>query len=159
MGLGEELGCRLRKKGKTIAVAESMTGGLVASLITDVPGSSDYFVGGVVAYSNEMKTKLLGVKPSTLEKFGAVSEQTAMEMAKGVREITGAGIGSSLTGIAGPGGGTDKKPVGLVYCAVDLGDDIGEVRKAIIEGNRLEVKRRAAELLIRMVIECLERIG
>jgi PncC family amidohydrolase len=158
MGLGEDLGQKLREKGKTIAVAESMTGGLVASLITDVPGSSAYFVGGVVAYSNELKTKLLGVKQSTLERFGAVSEQTAAEMAEGIREITGADVGASLTGIAGPGGGTEKKPIGLVFFAVDSGNDIKEVRKAIIEGNRLEIKRRASELILCMIIECLDRI-
>jgi len=158
MGLGEELGQKLREKGKTIAIAESMTGGLVASLITDVPGSSAYFVGGVVAYSNELKTKLLAVQQSTLETFGAVSEQTAAEMAKGIRKLTGADVGASLTGIAGPGGGTEKKPIGLVFFAVDSGNEIMEVRKAIIPGNRLEIKQKASEFMLCMIIECLDRI-
>ena len=108
----------LRERNKTIAVAESCTGGLIAKRITDVSGCSDVFVGGCITYSNELKQKLLGVRAETLEKFGAVSAQTAVEMAKGVRERTGSDIGISATGIAGPGGGSEEKPVGTVYIGI-----------------------------------------
>ncbi|MBE6610185.1 MAG: competence/damage-inducible protein A [Ruminococcaceae bacterium] len=107
-----------REKGKTLAVAESCTGGLIAKRITDVSGSSEMFGYGAVTYANEAKNKLLGVRWETLEAYGAVSEQTAMEMAAGVRALSGADVGIATTGIAGPGGGTDTKPVGLVYMGV-----------------------------------------
>lgn len=103
----------------TAAAAESCTGGMVCASITDIPGASAVFKGGVCAYAKDSKQKLLGVGSSTLEQFGAVSEQTAKEMAKGARELFYADIGVGITGIAGPGGGTDEKPVGLVYIAVD----------------------------------------
>ncbi len=109
----------LNRKKVTAATAESCTGGLVSAAITDIPGASSVFQGGVCAYSNEMKQKLLGVSAETLRTYGAVSEQTAQEMARGIRSLTGADIGVGVTGIAGPGGGTDDKPVGLVYIAVD----------------------------------------
>ena len=108
----------LCKRGLTLACAESCTGGLVAKRITDVEGSSAIFVGGCVTYANEAKMKLLGVKSTTLESFGAVSEQTALEMARGVRSSLGSDIGISTTGIAGPGGGTPEKPVGTVYVGI-----------------------------------------
>ncbi|MGE5404609.1 MAG: competence/damage-inducible protein A [Candidatus Saccharibacteria bacterium] len=105
----------LHDKKLTVAFAESCTGGLVSKLITDVPGSSDVLWGSVVSYSNEAKVKFLGVKPETLERYGAVSEQTAREMAEGIRKQAGSDFGIGITGIAGPGGGTEQKPVGLVY--------------------------------------------
>ncbi len=108
----------LRAKGLTLATAESCTGGLVAKRITDLSGCSDVFLGGCVTYANEAKMKLLGVKEETLATFGAVSEETAREMARGVRERLGASVGTATTGIAGPGGGTPEKPVGTVYVAV-----------------------------------------
>ena len=108
----------LRKKGLTLATAESCTGGFMAKRITDIAGCSDVFLGGCVTYANEAKERLLGVKHETLESFGAVSEQTAMEMARGVREALGADIGVSSTGIAGPGGGSEEKPVGTVYIGI-----------------------------------------
>ena len=112
----------LSKNGLTIACAESCTGGLIAKRITDVAGASSVFVGGCVTYANEAKMKLLGVKSKTLESFGAVSEQTALEMARGVRTELGADIGISTTGIAGPGGGTPEKPVGTVYIGISTVD-------------------------------------
>ncbi|MBE6668433.1 MAG: competence/damage-inducible protein A [Ruminococcaceae bacterium] len=112
----------LRKKGLTLATAESCTGGFMAKRITDIAGCSDVFLGGCVTYANEAKERLLGVKHETLERYGAVSEQTAMEMAKGVREALGADIGVSSTGIAGPGGGTAEKPVGTVYIGISTKD-------------------------------------
>ena len=114
----------LCEKNKTIATAESCTGGLVSGSITAVPGSSKVFGFGVCTYANEAKMKLLGVKEETLKEFGAVSEQTAMEMADGVRKLSGSDIALSLTGIAGPGGGTDEKPVGLVYLGVSVGEKL-----------------------------------
>ena len=114
----------LSLKKKTIATAESCTGGLVSGSITAVSGSSEVFGFGVSTYANEAKMKLLGVKEETLAKYGAVSEQTAMEMADGVRKLSGSDISLSLTGIAGPGGGTDEKPVGLVYLGVSVGDKL-----------------------------------
>lgn len=108
----------LRERGMTLACAESCTGGLIAKRITDISGCSDVFLGGCVTYANEAKEKLIGVRHETLEVYGAVSEQTAREMARGVRLALGADVGIATTGIAGPGGGTPEKPVGTVYIAV-----------------------------------------
>ncbi len=114
----------LREKHLTIATAESCTGGMVSEYLTQVPGASEVFGFGVCTYANEAKMKMLGVNKETLEKYGAVSEQTAMEMAKGIKELSDADIALSLTGIAGPGGGTDEKPVGLVYLGVAVGEKL-----------------------------------
>ncbi len=111
----EVIGRMLKEKGLTLAVAESCTGGLLAGRITDVAGSSDYFLGGITAYSNQIKEEFLGVKSETLMKYGAVSEETAKEMAYGIKTKFNSSIGISVTGIAGPGGGTPEKPVGLTY--------------------------------------------
>jgi nicotinamide-nucleotide amidase len=116
--LAAVVGAKLRARGETVATAESCTGGLVSDLITDVPGSSDYYLGGVVAYSNALKRSLLGVRDETLAADGAVSEACVREMADGVRRTTGATWGIALSGVAGPGGGSAEKPVGLVYFAV-----------------------------------------
>ena len=112
----------LKKHGKTFACAESCTGGLIAKRITDISGSSSVFLGGCVTYANSVKQNLLGVKAETLEQFGAVSEQTALQMAEGVRKLTGADIGVSTTGIAGPTGGTPEKPVGTVFVAISTAE-------------------------------------
>lgn len=114
----------LFEKKKTISTCESCTGGLVSAAITAVPGSSEVFGYGLCTYANEAKMSVVGVKSEILEKFGAVSEQTAMEMADGVRKLSGSDIALSLTGIAGPGGGTEEKPVGLVYLGVSAGDKL-----------------------------------
>ena len=125
----------LRNKGMTLATAESCTGGLCAKRITDLAGCSDVFLGGCVTYANEAKIELLGVKKETLDTYGAVSEQTAREMARGVRERLGASVGTATTGIAGPGGGTPEKPVGTVYVAVST--EKGEVvRKLSLSATR-----------------------
>ncbi len=112
----------LRQKGLTLSVAESLTGGVIAKRITDISGASDVFVGGCVTYTNEVKHRLLGVKRETLDTYGAVSKEVAAQMARGVREATGADIGVSATGIAGPTGGTEKTPVGTVYIGISTKD-------------------------------------
>lgn len=114
MSMEQTVGTLLREKGNTLALAESCTGGLIANLITDVEGSSDYFLFSGVTYSNDSKIKLLGVRPDTLEQYGSVSIETVQEMAEGVRKISGADYGLATSGIAGPGGGSDDKPVGTV---------------------------------------------
>ena len=128
----------LREKKLTLSTAESCTGGLVSSAITNVSGSSEVFGFGVCTYANEAKMKLLGVKEETLEKFGAVSEQTAMEMAKGVMALSGSDISVSLTGIAGPGGGTDEKPVGLVYLGVAAGGKLYAKKLLLARHNKTD---------------------
>ncbi|MFW6321778.1 MAG: CinA family protein, partial [Halohasta sp.] len=116
--VAEELGDRLRDRRETLAVAESLTGGLICSRLTDVPGASDYFDRGIVAYANDAKQADLGVSRESLDADGAVSESVAREMARGIRDTAGTTWGVSTTGIAGPTGGTEEKPVGLVYIGV-----------------------------------------
>ena len=124
---------------KTLAIAESCTGGLISKRITDVSGSSAVLGYGAVTYANEAKVKLLSVKPETLEKYGAVSEQTAREMALGVRALSGADVGIATTGIAGPGGGTAEKPVGLVYLGVASEKGVRVIR-LMLKGDRDRVR-------------------
>lgn len=116
--LEQVVGDGLRQRGMTLAVAESCTGGLLSKRITDVPGCSDYYLGGVCSYANEVKMKVLGVKKETLDTVGAVSPEVAEQMAEGVAKALGADVGVGITGVAGPGGGTDDKPVGLVYISI-----------------------------------------
>jgi nicotinamide-nucleotide amidase len=133
--LEEVVGDLLKGNGYTLATAESCTGGLLAGRITDIPGSSEYFLEGAVSYSNEAKTRLLGVPKKMIEDHGAVSEEVAMAMASGIRELAGATFGIGITGIAGPGGGTAEKPVGLVYIA--LADDAQRsAKKFVFPGDR-----------------------
>jgi nicotinamide-nucleotide amidase len=138
------LGALLRKKKATLALAESCTGGLASSLVSDVPGSSDYLVGSLVTYSNRIKEDWLGVAGEVLQKHGAVSPQTAWFMAKNVRQVFGAGYGIGITGIAGPSGGSAKKPVGLVYIAL-AGPRKITVTENRFYGTRTEIKSRAAK--------------
>ncbi len=141
--LAETVVNALRKKGLTAATAESCTGGLIGSMITSVPGSSEVYGYGFVTYANEAKENLIGVSRETLEKYGAVSGQTAMEMAEGAKKVSGADIAVSVTGIAGPGGGTEEKPVGLVYIGVC--DKNGcEAYKFNQSGNRGRVRTKSA---------------
>ncbi len=141
--LAEVVGELLRQKGLTIATAESCTGGLVGDLLTNVPGSSDYYQGGVVAYRNSVKMKLLGVREKTLIRYGAVSRQTVEEMARGVCRLLGTDVGIAVSGIAGPGGATEKKPVGLVYIGVALQGKV-QVERYRFSGSRRLVKERSA---------------
>lgn len=134
--------CRSRKL--TIAVAESCTGGLLGARLTSVPGSSDVFVGGVIAYSNEVKVRELAVSAEVLERHGAVSEEVVREMAVGARRKFGAGLALAITGVAGPGGGTNEKPVGLIWICAALGDHV-ESRQIQSWGDRQEIRYRAAQ--------------
>jgi len=129
----------------TVATCESCTGGLLSSAFVDVPGSSSVFLEGVVTYSNEAKVRL-GVDRETLGKYGAVSEEVALQMAKAVKMRAGADIGISTTGIAGPGGGTAEKPVGLVYTAI-ITDNDEKVYKLNLEGSRDEVRKSTVEFI------------
>jgi len=140
------------KTGKllTIGTTESATGGRIADRLTNVPGSSDYFKGSVVAYSNEIKINVLGVKRETIENYGAVSEQTAIEMAEGGRRLLGVDICISDTGIAGPSGATPGKPVGLFYIGL-AAKESSLSQKHIFSGNREENKRDAAEAGLNML--------
>lgn len=132
----------LKKNNLTISIAESCTGGLLSSSIINIPGSSDVLLEGCVTYSNEAKMKRLGVKKETLDKFGAVSSETAIQMASGVRKSLGADVGISTTGIAGPDGGSDKKPVGLVYIGVSTKDGDFSI-KNIFTGDRNRIRMKA----------------
>ncbi|OYD14884.1 competence/damage-inducible protein A [candidate division WOR-3 bacterium JGI_Cruoil_03_51_56] len=151
----EVLGKLLRKTNLKLATAESCTGGLISDMITNVPGSSDYYQGGVIAYSNAVKMHLLGVKKRTLERYGAVSNQTVREMAKGVCIQLDADVGIAVSGIAGPGGATQKKPVGLVYIGVAVRDRI-KVGKHRFNGNRMMVKQRTAMAALDLCRRMLE---
>ena len=144
--LEEVVGRMLREKGKTVATAESCTGGMLGKMLTDVPGSSDYYRGGVVCYSNDLKADLVGVNETTLERFGAVSEQVAAQMAVGIRESAGADVGLSVTGIAGPGGGTAEKPIGLVF--VGLSGDQVDVKQMNLGGSREAIRIRASRFAL-----------
>jgi len=149
-----EVGSALRQKGWTLALGESCTGGLVAHRITEVAGSSEYFLGGVVAYSNPVKHGLLQVPEQTLERHGAVSEETARQMARGARAVLGADVGLSVTGIAGPGGGTTEKPVGLTVLAVST--PVGEwIERHVWNGDRHANKQASAEAALRLLLRAL----
>ncbi len=140
----EVVGLRLAVGGFTLAVAESCTGGLIAERLTDVPGSSNYFMEGVVTYSNEAKVRLLGVPAELIEEHGAVSASVAEAMAEGVRQRAGTDFGLAVTGVAGPGGGTTEKPVGLVFVAIS--DDAHTAhRKLMLPGDRQLIRWRASQ--------------
>jgi len=145
----------LTNQGLTIAVAESCTGGLIAHRLTNVPGSSAYFVGGVVAYANEVKEQVLGVSGETLATHGAISEETVREMARGARRLFDTDVAISAAGIAGPTGGTPQKPVGLVYVALAASDQ-ERCERHLWQGDRLENKRRTSEAALEMLRRYLE---
>ena len=152
--LEEELGKILTEKNLTIACAESCTGGLLTSRLTDVSGSSAYVQGSIVSYSNEVKNSILKVKAETLKNFGAVSEQTARQMSANVRELFKTDIGVGVTGIAGPNGGTAEKPVGTVYISVS------DSRQTVVKlfkfsGSRSEIKNQSCDAAIKMAIELI----
>jgi nicotinamide-nucleotide amidase len=154
-GIEKKIGGILLARGWKLALAESCTGGLIGFRVTSVPGSSGWFRGGVVAYENRVKERLLGVRPATLSRHGAVSAETAVEMARGARRALGANVALSVTGVAGPDGGTPEKPVGLVHAAVSAGR-----RKACAEGRfrggRERVRRQAADMALKLLLSFLE---
>jgi nicotinamide-nucleotide amidase len=147
----------LGMKGATLAVAESCTGGLVAERITSIPGSSRAFLGGAVVYSNELKTLYAGVDAALIERHGAVSSQVAKAMAEGIRKKTGATIGLAVTGVAGPGGGTEEKPVGLVYIAVAHGKEIEVVEKNFAAFSTQSTRERVRTLAAQAALDLVRR--
>lgn len=144
----------LIEKNLTLSTAESCTGGLLAARFVNYPGVSKVFMEGCVTYSNEAKMKRLGVKKETLDTFGAVSSETAIEMAEGIAKTSGTDIGISTTGIAGPGGGTDEKPVGLVYVGLYIKGETF-VEKLNFPGNRKNVREKTVTFALEFLIEKL----
>lgn len=154
-GLARQLQERALAAGVSVGTAESCTGGLVGHALTGIAGSSDYYRGGVISYSNELKVSLLGVPPETIERHGAVSAQVAVAMAEGAREGLGCDYAVSVTGVAGPGGGTPDKPVGLTYVAV-AGPHGHELRRYRWSGDRAANKERSAAAAVELLLELLE---
>ncbi len=152
--LEKQIGELLSERGWTLAVAESCTGGLLGHRITSVSGSSSYFQGGVISYSNEVKESILGVPEETLIEHGAVSKETAQAMAQGARRLLGTDVALSVTGVAGPTGGTREKPVGLVYIGLAAeGADLWE--KYIWLGDRTENKEQSAQAALELLLKYL----
>jgi PncC family amidohydrolase len=145
----------MTERGLTLATAESCTGGLIGYVLTETSGSSGYYVGGLISYSDELKEKELAVDAHTLEKHGAVSAQTCVAMAEGARSRYGASIGISVTGVAGPEGGSDQKPVGLTYVGV-ADEDGHDVRRNVWTEDRHGNRVRSAEAVLELL---LERLG
>ncbi len=155
--LDVEIGRLLTEQGLTLALAESCTGGLISHRVTMTPGSSDYFLGGVVSYANSVKERILGVDAEVLVSKGAVSAPTAAQMAVGVRERFGADIAVSVTGIAGPDGGTPEKPVGLVFMGFANARGEVNVRQFNFKGNRLEIKEQTCRAALEWLWEYLDK--
>jgi PncC family amidohydrolase len=153
--LEEIIGKRLQEGGLSLAVAESCTGGLIGHRLTNVPGSSTYYMGSITAYAYQTKVRLLKVRWETLETHGAVSDEAVEEMALGVRQTMGADIGLSVSGIAGPTGGTPEKPVGLVYVGLSSSHGIWTTHK-VFKGSRLEVKEQASDFALKFLENYLE---
>lgn len=154
------VGQKLLKKGLKLAVAESCTGGLIGHRITNIPGSSDYYLGSVTAYAYEVKQQLLGVKQETLTEYGAVSRETVIEMARGIRACLDADfpmectVGISVSGIAGPGGSTPGKPVGLVWIGLSSKDG-NHAWKFLWKGNRIQNKESSAQAALQLLLDYL----
>lgn len=142
----------LRAQGRTLATAESCTGGLIGKLLTDVPGSSEVYLGGVISYTNGVKRRLLGVSEDTLRVYTAVSRQTAHEMARGAREVIQADVGVSVTGLAGPDGDGTGRPIGLVYVGIDT-EGFSYCQELHLTGDRAVVREQAAEAVLNMILE------
>jgi len=153
----EKLIALCRQKGHTVSVAESCTGGLLAGILTSVPGSSAVFMGGVVAYDNAVKQSMLGVKVEVLQRDGAVSETTAEAMALGVRKKLNTTFAMATTGIAGPSGGSRNKPVGLVYIAV-AGPQGHQVQRHVFSGDRAVIRRKACHAAIKALLSYIEAV-
>lgn len=156
--LERRIGERLREKGWTLSLAESLTGGRIASRIVEVPGASDYFAGGLIAYDNAVKTDLLGVSPETLGRFGAVSAECAREMAAGLKTLFKTAACVSVTGIAGPGGGSARKPVGLVYAGFFLNKRTA-VECFRFTGDRRRILDQTARRTLEVLLAAIEFCG
>lgn len=152
----EKIAALLKKRGLKVTTAESCTGGLIAATLVNVPGISEQFEQGYITYSNEAKEKLLGVSHDTLKKYGAVSEQTAGEMAAGARRAAAADVSIVSTGIAGPDGGTKEKPVGLVYLGCALADDV-EVEKHMFSGDRRAVREASVQAALALLERMIQK--
>ncbi|MCD4700500.1 MAG: CinA family protein [Candidatus Aegiribacteria sp.] len=152
----ERIGSIMRKAGVTLSAAESCTGGMVGMLLTSVPGSSGWFVGGVTAYSNRVKTGVLNIPASLIEEEGAVSRETAVAMADGVRKLTGSDFSISVTGIAGPDGGSSEKPVGTAWMAVCSSQSVSVEMKRFT-GDRNVVRKKVADYLLDKLYWLLEK--
>lgn len=151
-----EINKLLISKNKTISVAESCTGGLISNKLTNIPGSSKYFKMGLVAYRNEVKINILGVLKKTIENFGAVSSETAVEMASRIKNISNSDIGVGITGIAGPDGGSNYKPIGTVFISLAFDDKV-IFKKYKYEGDRLEIKEKTSQSLFNMLFDILSK--
>ncbi len=149
-----QVGAALKRRQWTIATAESCTGGLIGHVLTEIAGSSAYYLGGMIAYSNAVKEHHLGVPRTTLETAGAVSEATALAMAQGVRERMQASVGVATTGIAGPGGGTPGKPVGLVFICV-ITPETTLSRRYVFDGDRQANKQQTALRALELILDAL----
>jgi PncC family amidohydrolase len=156
MKLEKIIGDRLKERGWTLSIAESCTGGLISDRLTDVPGSSDYFEGGMVTYSNESKAKHLGIPLDYIKNYGAVSPQVARKMAQGVREAFNTTFGLSTTGVAGPTGGTKRAPIGRIFIGFTNGRKTW-VRREDFKGSRREIKKKASEKALQFFYEILIR--
>ncbi|HEX2910633.1 MAG TPA: CinA family protein [Chloroflexia bacterium] len=150
------LGDKLRERHLTLATAESCTGGLVGNRLTNVPGSSDYYMGGIISYDNRIKHGVLGVPTEILETVGAVSRECALAMAEGTRRVLETDLGISTTGIAGPGGGTPDKPVGLVYVALADGKGFNRCERYVWTADRVGNKELSAEAALRLLQDYLD---
>jgi nicotinamide-nucleotide amidase len=165
MKLEKFIGDHLREKGWTLSIAESCTGGLICDRITDISGSSDYFMGGMVTYSNESKAKYLGIPLDFIKKYGAVSSPVAKGMSKGVRKAFHTTFGLSTTGVAGPTGGTKRAPIGRIFIGLANGRRTW-VKKLDLKGNRREIKEKSTEKALQFFYQKLihgdflrERLG
>ena len=156
--LAEQVGKLLNEAGLTLAVAESCTGGMLGEMLTAVPGSSTYFLGGVISYADSLKEQLLGVRAGLIREKGAVSAETALEMARGAQALIGADLGISITGVAGPGGGSESKPVGTTYIAL-IGPSFERIEHRIWPGDRAANRESSARLALKIIVEYLEGIS
>lgn len=150
--------CKFRTLGLSLSLAESCTGGLISAVVTDIPGASEIFCGSAVTYADSAKENILGVSKLTIETFGAVSGECAAEMASGARRIYGADIAMSVTGVAGPGGGSAEKPVGTVWFGYSSEEKILTFRK-IFSGDRANIRRQTAETVFDFLLEEIGSCG
>lgn len=156
LDLSQKVGDLLKAQNLTISTAESCTGGLILSTLTDISGSSAYVMGGVVTYSNEAKQKMVDVKESTLNEYGAVSEPTAREMAIGARKLFQTDYALSVTGIAGPGGGSDEKPVGLTFIGLAGHDGLVAVQRHVWDSDRIGNKQASVSAALTLLLTMLD---